>query len=494
MSVQAFFGSVQRLHRLGAQARACRPLATSADAAARERLLAFAEKHGIHSSSSWRNTSVNELREAGLGELLAQYGSKRALLSAALPEAVTPRDAKGSTTAKRRTALEALKEQHRIELPQEWCKVTQAEIRAACGRAALDRFGSIADLLKDAYPELQGVPDSVLQSPTRKRGYWKEQANRAAALKEIGERLGVREVSDWKNVQFKDIRREGGGSLMNHYNNSVFAMLKDLHPEEELEERHCRKNMPHSYWASVKNRRQFMENVAKTLDVHTAADWGRVSCADVSRLGGVRLLQLHGDSVFQAIQDLFPELGMQEQHRARAKKGHWDSCEEARRFLDDFAKAKGIHSPGQWRTVVEEDLKAAGGGTLLKKHSSLFALLCFAYPTEQWDALECRHRLPVDYWSDDEHVKSFMRSLVSAHDIRDENDWLRISHEQVREAGGGGLLKRMPLLEAAAMTFPDLELSGRASLTNTKKRAIQGTLLRQLRGLIIPNEVVATMP
>jgi hypothetical protein len=63
-----------------------------------------------------------------------------------------------------------------------------------------------------------------------------DKSNQLAQLKEIEQKLQIKQPTDWYNYDAKDVRDNGGRILMHRiYNNSLITMLKSLYPEVDWE-------------------------------------------------------------------------------------------------------------------------------------------------------------------------------------------------------------------------------------------------------------------
>ena len=61
--------------------------------------------------------------------------------------------------------------------------------------------------------------------------FWKNKANHLGKLKELEQKLGIKEPTDWYKIRVVDVGNAGGHSLINQYKNSVRVMVSSLYPE-----------------------------------------------------------------------------------------------------------------------------------------------------------------------------------------------------------------------------------------------------------------------
>ena len=115
-----------------------------------------------------------------------------------------------------------------------------------------------------------------------------------------------------------------------------------------------------------------------------------------------------------------------------------------RKVMMEVAEKMGVKTMEDWRRVTHRDVQAVrGGAALLRMHSySITDILRDTFPEEVFDERLCRPTLPRRYWESSENARKFLDSLAAAHDIKEAEDWRRISPVHMVEAGGSGLLRR----------------------------------------------------
>ena len=61
--------------------------------------------------------------------------------------------------------------------------------------------------------------------------FWKDKSNQLNKLKELEQKLGIKEPSDWYKVGVVDVQNSGGATLLQQYKSSVRMMVSSLYPE-----------------------------------------------------------------------------------------------------------------------------------------------------------------------------------------------------------------------------------------------------------------------
>lgn len=310
-------------------------------------------------------------------------------------------------------------------------------------------------------PAVRVMATRASSTPTKRPrvvdGHWDNRGNRVHFMEGLATALGVEKLEDWKNVGREQVRERGGGGLLAKFDNSMHRLLADVFPHRSpLEAASCRPRRPQGYWGVAENRRRFLEEVRKEEAIGEAREWCKVTTRDIRRHGGQALLNYHNGSLRAALAEAFPledwdsvlSGGM-----GRSKR-HWDSLANQRSFLEDVARRHGVRRPEEWRRVRREAIVSAGGSALLAKHASVFDALSTVFPEHEWNRVLCRPVVPPGYWDCADNVRGFLELLRSEAHVTSQEDWYRISGEEVGRLHGGSLLKKMTLLDALRIAYP----------------------------------------
>jgi len=151
------------------------------------------------------------------------------------------------------------------------------------------------------------------------------------------------------------------------------------------------------------------------------------------KLGGIRpLLARHFPSVVP-------------QGRPR---GHWQSRENRKAFLDNAAAQLGLPSTNDWRTATASQLADLGGAGLLATYGGFRAVLLDTYGP---DVL-----LPEPLTK---NTRAFFDEAAQALSISSPEDWKGVNERALVELGGGGVLKQHSgsILLALQAAYPEEE-------------------------------------
>lgn len=451
-----------------------------------------AAKHGVERADDWKKVTHSSIAAMGGRGLLNRFGgSVLRLLQDTFPEKKMehaqcrksyPHSHWDSQEA-RRAFLDRVAAEHRVEQETDWKRVTVKHVLDMGGSGLLERFsGSLFAALADAYPE-RGYQASRCRAKLP-QGYWQEEENRKDFMDALARQHGVKTAADWRRVGIQEVQAAGGAGLLSRYNNNVSRLLHDVYPDLQgaQQTREIRDKVPKGYWLQRANRRLFLEDVARHMGIQSPEDWGKVSSKDIVRFGGASLLRRFSSPLAAAI-DSFSEMDFSGVRPKRTPRVTWESRAQRRAFMDRVAERYNVKSQEDWQRVRAEDIRSLGGTGLLSRFPSMFALLRDTYGAESgtedehqsWDPLLCRSRVPRNYWAQEENIRDFLERAKEKLQIKEKEDWYRISYKQLSSLGGGTLFTRGRFVDALRAAYPEEEWDERA-LQNSAKKSSQRQL------------------
>lgn len=136
---------------------------------------------------------------------------------------------------------------------------------------------------------------------------------------------------------------------------------------------------------------------------------------------------------------------------------YWTSIDNRRKFLEKLKIKFNIRKPSDWGNVKIQDVRDAGGSSLLSYYynSSLFTCLRSIYKgfklhhiefinteiewKEEW--FPARQVVPMSYWYSIENRRKFLDEMKLKLKIKLHSDWGKIPSHRLSAYGGGYLLK-----------------------------------------------------
>lgn len=280
------------------------------------------------------------------------------------------------------------------------------------------------------------------------------------------------------------------------------ALEEDEHSRRALTRLGRAKRVGKGHWDRMENQRALMDSVAKRFNVKGPMDWRRVRNKDVVSLGGAPVLARY-QSFAAALQAIYPEQDMRESMcRTQMPRKHWKSLVKRREFVASLAERMGVRTAEDWRRVRYEDVRSLPGGRgFLEQYPSLYAALRECWRPEGWggegseggegeserelmDVFDMRKSVPQNHWDSKENVIRFVKRLERQLDVQDQEDWYRVSWEQVQQLGGTRMLaKKLYLVDALRMAYPDEKWQAER-FSSTKKRARQRQLFSAVSAML----------
>lgn len=292
-----------------------------------------------------------------------------------------------------------------------------------------------------------------------------EEAATREFLQRLAKRIGVEKTEDWAGVTTRHAAAEAGHQrALAPYGGSLYAALAHVYGNDAALRR---RKKPQGYWQVRENRMRFLEELGRELGVQEPHGWAAVSKRQLLQHGARGLLAHYSNSRTRALEDLLGCAAPLGQAQARDT---WAAHANRLRFVREVAARLSLAQAEDWRDVTEEQLMQEGAGGLLRFYGgSVHAMLRDTVgPT--WEVYECRRVVPDAFWEDKAAVKRFLTYLRRRLQLRDPQEWLRVSNDQVIAHSGRGLLRQGPLLHAVLATWPHLELeSGAKNLKKTQR-------------------------
>lgn len=112
---------------------------------------------------------------------------------------------------------------------EDWYNCTVKQVKQHGGNAILSNYynGSLVRMLQTNLPQHSWLPFRFKQVP---RGFWEQEGNTEVALEWLTQQLQIKDWQQWYNVTSKQIRKCGGGGLLECFGNSPALMLTTLKP------------------------------------------------------------------------------------------------------------------------------------------------------------------------------------------------------------------------------------------------------------------------
>ena len=123
----------------------------------------------------------------------------------------------------------------------------------------------------------------------------------------LSQQLNIKEMSDWYNVTFTEIIRQGGHCLTIEYN-TVAELLQAVYPEYQWDIYQFAK-LPNGYFSQMLEssslQEEFVKYLEKKLNITQTSDWYLVTTDQIQKFMSVNLSQ-----VMKIVKNYYPDLDM----------------------------------------------------------------------------------------------------------------------------------------------------------------------------------------
>jgi len=285
----------------------------------------------------------------------------------------------------RRRFVRWLGQQLGIQSRHDWYHISTDDFKKNAGGGLLHHWrDSAISAVEDTYRDFDWKEWLFKVAPRR---YWHDRRNHRTYMQWFGERLGIREPSDWYHVTNQDFRDHGGGAFLLCYDSTVSAAIKAYLPDYDWKEWMFDKT-PKGFWDQRKNRRRYMLWLGNELGLKTREAWYALTTDDFKSNYGNQLLKRYGGSPVAALRDCFPRHTWHEWKFARVPAGFWSNLDNRRRYICWLGRKLKLKTLRDWRTVRRHDFVANCGGGLLFLYKSHWDVLTQCIPGLEREAAE----------------------------------------------------------------------------------------------------------
>jgi hypothetical protein len=175
--------------------------------------------------------------------------------------------------------------------------------------------------------------------------------------------------------------------------------------------------------------RALFDNIGKTLGIKNQSEWYLITKADITRHGGILLLQKYKNSPFELLQLAYPE---KEWNPFKfSKYRFWTIPANRRLFFESLKNHLHFTSmEGFYNLSLEQFGQYGGWGLLQVFGGSLYKALLSSYPQHEW--LPWRFsRVPLGYWKVVKNQRYFMDWLGKELGFTTMSDWYRVKAGEI---------------------------------------------------------------
>ena len=443
-------------------------------------------KYNLKTSEDWNSITHKQIKLNGGRELLSKY-SIYDLKSMACPDdnsILTKPSGYWENEENILKFLSEIQQKYNLNTPEDWNSITTTQIQSNGGRGILSKY-SISELKCLACPEGKSIFSKVKLS--KPPNYWENKENVQNFINKIQIKYNLKTPEDWNSLTQNQIKLNGGSRLLSKYSMNEIKLLGNPNGNYQEYTKINRKsqNKPLDYWKSKENQKKFLEELSCSLNYKIPDDLDKISDKNVRDFGGRQLLRQYS-SWFELCKTLYPDYEWNIFVFSKKPRKFWDSKKNQKLFFSFVLKTLSLHSINELSKIDVKQIRELGGSSILGKYSSYHNVLTTLYPNYNWEF----SKKPRGYWENIDHVKQFMEIVKKEFNIKNFEDWYRISYSQICNLGGEGLLKTYgSLYEILKLIFPDFNWV-KNEIKKRDKKSTQWLLFLQISKLFPDVEVI----
>ena len=212
--------------------------------------------------------------------------------------------------------------------------------------------------------------------------------------------------------------------------------------------------IPYRHWNDTTNHHKFA-----SLRYQSPKDWLQITKQDIKDFGGDGILQIYDSSPSKFVKSVVGGCaGLADWMFVSKPQRTWHSHDNARCWFEYVMLQEDWKHTDELYGISQEDFKTYNGiGLLGKCGYSIIKTLQFAYPKKTWDPLKFK-RIPNGYWSTDEAVTMWVKTLMHEKGWTCPNDLyqIRATHFRFRTHGWSVYIRcGNSIMNVLRRVFPD---------------------------------------
>ena len=391
----------------------------------------------LNSLQDWNNISQKQLQQIEGGRSLLSKYSLFNIKCLGYPEGKSVfKPIKEPGYWEKRENIESflidLKKILNLQTPKDWNSITKTQIQEN-GGSGLFKYYSIYDIKCIACPE--GKSYFVKRKPKEIKGYWEIQENIQQFIDSLRQKLNLRTLNDWNLISQKQIQQNGGSGLLSKY--SMYEIKCLGYPEGKSTFSKRKPKKVKGYWENNENIQYFLDNLREKLHLNTPNDWNLLTVQQIHENGGGKLLN---NFTMYELKCLGCPEGKSNFKKQNSPK-FWHTKDNITNFIKKLKETFHLETANDWNLLSQANIISAGGKRLLNLFS-LFEIKCIGHPEGILLYDKPNKKKPNGYWENPENVNQFIKKLQEKLNVRTNEDWNRISVNQIQFFGGSGLISK----------------------------------------------------
>jgi hypothetical protein len=148
--------------------------------------------------------------------------------------------------------------------------------------------------------------------------------------------------------------------------NLTYLALSAVYPEHSFKPWNFSQVGP-GHWDNIQNQREYFDWLAKELNIQDPSEWQNVSYQTVVAYKGGGVLANYGNSIFKALNAVYPEMNFKSWQFAKAPNSFWEDDANQREYLEYIGKQLNVNIMEDWYKITMSDYYKVGNMWFLRK-------------------------------------------------------------------------------------------------------------------------------
>ena len=320
-------------------------------------------KFNVNNSNDWNKITQKHIYLMGGGSLLQKY-SMYDLKCMGCDEKdkilTKSKLLKEKNRERINKSIENLSKQLQLNNVNDWNSLTVKQIKETGEISLLKRF-SIYDIKCMGYPEGK----DFFSKPKKSIGYWEDLDNLKSFFATLKENLNIKTINDWNLLTKKQIKENGGGSLLQKY--SIYEIKCLACPEGK--DLFSNPYKSPGFWEKKKNIQEFIVKLKLHFNLDSIEKWNLLNFDQIKSIGGSSLFKSYSIYEIKCIGCPEGKFIFSSQPNPYKSHGFWDNDENIHNFLLFCKEKLKLNSIEDWNRVSNDQIRLLGGVGLLSKFS-----------------------------------------------------------------------------------------------------------------------------
>ncbi len=266
--------------------------------------------------------------------------------------------------------------------------------------------------------------------------FWSNLENQKDFIDWLAKKHNVQCMDDWYQVPSRAFPIR----LLTIYNNYHIRILAAHFPEYEWHEWKFLRT-PHNFWASLKNRRRYMDWLGDRLGYSKIEDWYSVTATDFHDNFGHSMISRYYSNCYQrAVMDIYSEFNWCAWLFESVPDGFWKNVENRKSYMKWLSKLLCFTKMEDWYDLTHELLTNNRGYGVFHYLGSVLAVVRDYLPNHEW--FEWKFKASSgSFWKSKDNRYRYMDWLAQELGYTKMEDWYKVTSDDFHRNHGGGFLQ-----------------------------------------------------